>query len=289
MAEISTSVVYPAGIAPALGHLNSSRNEIELFVEDTSALNVWRTILRKFLPPDIVFNDPIPLGGRDRVLEECRKDQADDGRKKLYIIDADLDLAKGLRKPNLKHLYRLRAYCIENYLLEAGALVKLAQVLDVDVSEDEARKKLDFDNWISLNDASVRKLFVCYAISHYLCPEQPTVSYFIGRLCAAGCREGVVCESKVNARIIRIYREIRSVHSYDVTRETYTRMRNNCDRMCTLRFVSAKDCLLKLIFARLHFFFGNMRSDQMKVLLAGFIPTSVDPHLLRRLSKICNS
>ena len=141
---MTTSVIYPLGIAPALGHLNSSGNEIEIFVEDTSNLNVWRNVLRKFLPEGVAFSDPIPLGGRPQVLEECRRDQVEDGRKKLYIIDADLDLLRGCRKPKLKHLYRLRGYCIENYLLQEDALIEVAQILDTDASEADARNKLVF-------------------------------------------------------------------------------------------------------------------------------------------------
>ncbi|MBL3598161.1 DUF4435 domain-containing protein, partial [Rhodovulum sulfidophilum] len=144
---MSTSVVYPEGIAPALGHLNSARNDIEIFVEDTANLNVWRSIIQKFLPEGVSFYDPIPLGGRKAVLEECRRDQANDGRKKLYIIDADLDLLMGRPKPRLRHLYRLRAYCVENYLIQEDAFLEAAQIIDPNISKEDARTLMDFAGW----------------------------------------------------------------------------------------------------------------------------------------------
>lgn len=286
---MNTSVVYPVGIAPALGHLNSTRNDIEIFVEDTSSLNVWRKLLKKFLPAGVVFNDPIPLGGRDRVLQECRNDQRNDGRKKLYIIDADLDLVKGLGKPRLKHLYRLRAYCIENYLFHEDTLLELAQVLDVNASAADARARLDFQNWISQNSGAIRKLYNCYAVTSLLRPDLPTISYFVGRLCVDDSRDGILCKVKVNSRLMHLYREIRAVHSRDTLRDCLSKIESNSSKMSVLVFVSAKDCLFKLAYERLTQKFGSMRPDHMKVLMAEFTQVSVDPYLRARLHKICNN
>ena len=89
---MSTSVVYPAKSAPAIGYLKRSSNDVEIFVEDTANPNMWVKLLKKYLPSSIRLNSVTPLGGRKNVLDACKEDQAIDDRKKLYIIDGDLDL-----------------------------------------------------------------------------------------------------------------------------------------------------------------------------------------------------
>ena len=205
---MTTSVVYPIGIAPALGHLHGSRNDIEIFVEDSSARNIWREILKKILPEGVKFEDPIQLGGRNRVLEECRRDQANDGRKRLYIIDADLDLLIGKPKPRLKHLYRLRAYCIENYLLNETALIDVATFLDVDASPEQARMKLDFEEWINSNRDILKNLFICYASSNHLSEQHQTIGYSVTRLAKSHPSSDILCPSKSGIRVFYLYRKV---------------------------------------------------------------------------------
>lgn len=101
---MNTSATYPPRAAKALGHLKANNNDIEIFVEDKSSPNLWLKLIRKYLPRDIRLSSVTVLGCRDNVIRACRADQIWDNRKKLYIIDGDLDLLQGRRKPRLRHL-----------------------------------------------------------------------------------------------------------------------------------------------------------------------------------------
>lgn len=205
---MNTSVVYPAGIAPALGHLNSFQNDIEIFVEDTTGINMWRNVLRAFLPAGTAFSAPIQLGGRDRVIDECKKDQEDDGRRKLYIIDGDIDILLGRKKPRLKHLYRIRSYCIENYLIQEKALIDLACILDPEVDEWTAAEKLDFEDWMLRISRELVGLFVCYGTSLSLGGGGRTIGYHVAGLARPHPNHFFICERKAGRRIFSIYRRL---------------------------------------------------------------------------------
>jgi hypothetical protein len=286
---MTTSAVYPAGVAPALGHLHSSLNDIEIFVEDTANRNIWRNILKKFLPEGIAFSDPIPLGGRPRVLEECQLDQSDDGRKRLYIIDADLDILKGIPEPNLKHLYQLRAYCIENYLLQEDALVKVAQVLDTNLSEQDARNQLDFSGWKYSNEQKYRNLFICYATVNSLDEQHQTVGFWVGNLSQSRPLHDELCPVKTATRVISLYRTIRQGFSKETVREVHMRISKNSQNIDYFTYVSGKDCLLKMLLVRLKRLFGHMRDDQITVLLSDYISPDIDPDLRLKLEQICST
>lgn len=285
---MTTSVVYPLGIAPALGHLHSSRNDIEIFVEDSSAKNVWRELLKNFLPDGIQFEDPIQLGSRKNVVDECRRDQIADGRKKLYIIDADLDLLKGVPKPNLRHLYRLRSYCLENYLLNEPALVDVVTLLDVDASPAQAKASLRFSEWVEKNSSLLTKLFVCYATSHQLAEQHQTIGYSVVRLAQDSPLNDELCPSKTGVRIFGINRLVCRDVGPGPLREFSSVVQSNSSRLGPLRFASGKDYLLPLIRARLRRLFGSqLPPDTLKVLLARATTKDIDPYLYRRLSSIC--
>lgn len=285
---MTTSVVYPAGVSSALGHLFSFGNEIEIFVEDTSNRNVWRNIIRKFLPEGVGFSNPIPLGGREKVLEECRLDQGDDGRRKLYIIDADLDLLQERPVPNLKFLYRLKAYCIENYLFQEDALIRLAQVLDGDVSEADARARLDVASWKQRNGPQFQRLFAGYATANLIDERYQTINYWIGRLAKAPPNSCDLCSEKTNIRWRQLMRQILEESPISEVRNAYAEISLRAAGMDFCTYTSGKNGLLNLMIARLKNLFGHMKEDQMKVLLAEYMSPEVDPDLKLRLQQICD-
>jgi len=284
---MSTSAVYPTGIAPALGHLNSSNNEIEIFVEDTSNKNIWRAVLKNFLPSGTKFNDPIQLGGRKKVIEECMNDQIHDSRKKLYIIDGDLDIIRKTKKPNLKNLYRLRSYCIENYLLNEEAIFEASTIMDPDCSQLEAKNKLKLDLWKSDNKTLLTRIFICYAVANKFAEDHKTVGYHVTRLTRSHPSNDNICPDKTFRRTFSLYKT--SVISNDISSvKNYKNLiEKNCSTIDFHRFVSGKDYLLPLLGARLKNNLKYRLSDaSLKVILAKSTSSSVDPYLARRLKKI---
>jgi hypothetical protein len=283
-----TSAIYPTGIAESLGHLNSSRNEIEIFVEDTANLNMWRRILRAFLPDGIRFNDPIQLGGRERVLEECRADQARDCRRRLYIIDADMDFLHGVEKPRLKHLYRIRAYCIENYLCHQSALLEVCQDLDVDASEADARARLDLSNWTNANRELMEYLFVCYAVVRRLEPQIATVDYSFERLIQPAPYMDLLCPRLTKSRVFSLLRELRRNRTRGEISAAFSEVQENISGIDCMKYVSGKSFILPLILKRIRREFGGgLSNEQFKASFSRNLSPSVDPYLAARLKRIC--
>lgn len=286
---MTTSVFYPAKAAPALGFLKSSINDIEVFVEDSAAPNMWVKLLKRFLPIGIKLNSVNTLGSRKNVLAACKADQKDDDRKKIYIIDADFDILKGKPKPKLKHLYRLRTYCVENYLLQEDSFTTLATTFDTNISEINAKATLNFDGWLARNSERLSSLFICYAVSNELNEPEQTVGYSIHQLYIEGANDCNLCPSRTNARIINLYKEVRKINSISDTRVVFNRIKVNAEAASVVIFSSGKDYIVPAVYSLMKRHFGmNVKLDVFKIMLAENINISVDPYLSRRLRKICH-
>jgi hypothetical protein len=96
---------YSPRSARAISLLKAFYNDIAIFVEDKASPNMHLLICRRVLGEGVRLSSVNPLGGRDAVVGACRLDQTVSPRKRLYVIDGDLDLLMGRAKPKLKHLY----------------------------------------------------------------------------------------------------------------------------------------------------------------------------------------
>ncbi len=284
---MTTSVLLPAKAARALGYLKSSHNDIEIYVEDTSAQNVWIKLLRVYLPKHIRLNSVNMLGSRNAVLEACKLDQRLDERKKLYIIDSDLDLLRGIPKPKLRHLYRLRAYCVENYLIEPRAIVSAITVIKPDIVEEQVFHSLNLDAWLLRNEQLLAALFICYAVTFELASANDTISYSVHRLINKKNRNGDLCGSMVYSRIITLYRSVRQQRGKEETRAVYNRIRARADKIGVYRFVSGKDYLFPLINLLVSKTFKcNLPMKTFLTLIAQTLEAPQDRYLVTRLRSV---
>ena len=217
----------------------------------------------------------------------CKADQGNDGRKKLYIIDGDLDLLLGRPKPRLRHLHRLRRYCVENYLLEEGALVLAATILNPRLEIGILRQERDYPEWLDRNRDSLLGLFVFYAVAFELKREEQTVRYSVFKLLNHGDGEYGLCRESVFRRVLGLYRTVRMDCTKEEAREIYQRVRTNANHGGAERFVSAKDYILPLVFLRLKAKFRvNIPLNSFKALVAQCMEGPLDPYLLRRLRQV---
>lgn len=287
---MTTSVVYPAKAAQAIGFLKSSSNDIEVFVEDSSNPNMWVKLLRKYLPSHIRLSSVTPLGGRKQVIEACQADQAIDGRRKIYIIDGDLDLLQGNRKPNLRHLYRLRAYCVENYLLREEALIEIATIFDGKVDEVTAQSKLNYAAWKNDNSPLIEKLFLAYAVSDFVLNTKiETVGFSVSRITKRHPHNDTLCPQKTYLRIFQVYKETRKSANKTGCRSCLTSTRARLHSKNILDLASGKDCIMPLIYARMKNLFKlSVNMNTFLNLLADKANDKFDPYLSRRLAKICS-
>lgn len=285
-----TSAKYSPLAAKAMGRLKSSGNDIEVFVEDTSSMNTWVRLLRNFLPAHIKLSSVSMLGCRDNVLTACKLDQENDGRKKLYIIDADMDLINNKPKPKLRHLYRLRGYCLENYLLNEDAIVTLLVYTKPKMKEADIRSKLNYATWLAQNSDLLRSLFICYAIIMEETPTKkpPTVKYSAYKL-LDNTNRGSFCPKLTNKRIINLYKGLRQHISKSELREIYTQTTSITQNAHVETIVSGKDYLIPPLEEHIKQEFGvGLSLKDKTVILADHTRNTVDRYLYKRLQTICS-
>lgn len=282
-----TTVKYPPKAAVAIGHLKSHSNDIDIFVEDKGNPNLWVKLLRRLIPSSIRLSSVTPLGGRAEVMRACKADTGKGGRRRLYIIDADMDLIMRRPKPKLRNLYRLRRYCVENYLIHESSFIEALTTLNPVLSEVDARSRTDVDGWLARNQLRLRDLFVSYATARDLGWLGSTISYPCHRL----LRDTVsfdLCPSLTRARVRGIYKMLIQEHGVQVVRERAKTFSMNADRSEPLIYSSAKGYILPLLYEiskRVGSF--SLTREAFSTILARFAAQNVDPYLKRRLSILC--
>jgi len=231
-------------------------NDVDVYVEDTGLgyRKIFKELLRKAFPSEFSIEQIFPIGSRDEVICECKKDQSYSGRKRVYIIDGDLHIINGIEKIELKGLFILPRYCIENFLLSKESIIHTAYEEDPEMDLEDIELNLGFDNWLQENQDPLTNLFILYAISHKMNPSEQTIGYKVSKLCTSN--NGVVCPIKIDQRIADLKAKILSQLSERELDEEITYLKNRVylkgDTL--LRFVSGKDYLLPLIISRLKSF-----------------------------------
>jgi len=239
-------------------------------------------LFRKILPEGVRLRSVNQLGGRKAVVEACKRDQADDGRKKLYIIDGDFDHYHSRPRPRLKHLYRLRAYCVENILIHETAAVGVAAHADTNTAEDVVAIRLDFRQWISEITRKLGSLFVVYATAEALGAGVTTVSFPVQRL----VESGRLSASKIRQRMLQVARGVCKrvgLRAYRLQRRIIQENAKTL-RMTVESLISGKHYLLPLLQRRLQEMFRYRGSpDQLRTHLAENYNPNVEAWLRKRL------
>tara|TARA_R110001583_G_scaffold61489_1_gene181622 strand:- start:357 stop:1223 length:867 start_codon:yes stop_codon:yes gene_type:complete len=284
---MKTTAILPARASQGLAHLQSQKNDIVVFVEDNAGRNLWKKVLRKFLPAGKKIENVNPLGGRKNVLDACKADLNKSGPPRLYIIDADLDIIKGKSKPRLKNLYRLRRYCVENYLIHDDGFVHIAQTFDADIDESNAKNQIDSSGWIQRNSVALRQLFIWYAVASELNCRAQTVKYHLSRLTQNNSAKFDICQVKTKIRLIGLYRELRRNHSRAEIVDLLKKYEENIRRKTELEFVSGKTYIIPGLEPLLKRDFGvNLTASAFSSMLAEKMPPAVDPYLKRTISNL---
>jgi Protein of unknown function (DUF4435) len=278
-------IKYSPRSARAIGLLKAFYNDIEIFVEDNASPNMHLLICRSILGNATRLESVNSLGGKDAVLEACRLDQAADTRKRLYVIDGDLDLILGRAKPRLSHLYRLRAYCVENLLLSQAAVEAVCLQSAPRLQPFQVRAMLDFNTWLASIAKELVPLFITYGIARLIQPTIQTVGVSVHQLCVQqhGCP--TLNRVKVFSRIRTVFRQIVVQASSIKIKTARLKIEANCGGgVSDLRYVSGRDHILPLLYHRLRSEFGfRGTTEQLKVQLAAQYNSSAEPFYARTL------
>lgn len=280
-------ISYNARAARALAFLKRAYNDVEIFVEDTTSLNMWTKLLRAMLPDHLRLTSINMLGGRENVIKACQLDQASDGRQKLYIIDGDLDYLCGRRKRPLKFLYRLRAYCVENLLISKHSLVEIAFDSDACSSRSDAEAKLDYANSLAQFDDLLKSLFVIYATASMLDSRLTTVKFPVEKLLDSSANEIRLSKAKIQTRCKRLLRELCREKTAITVRTTRRTIAARATDIPTSMSVSGKDYLLPAAHLHLRRSCGYRGTiEQLKAHLARVFDPNSEPYLKRRMQAL---
>ena len=143
----------------------SYRNDIDIYTEDKEAdKEFYKALFKNLLGEKIIINDITPLGCKTNVVNAYRNQNKNDGRKKIFIVDGDLELINKNNVISEKNLVVLDSYCIENYLIEENGIISLLYYSSGTESLENLKNKLNFDRWLSYNATTLTTLFINFAI-----------------------------------------------------------------------------------------------------------------------------
>ncbi|WP_417020904.1 DUF4435 domain-containing protein [Candidatus Phyllobacterium onerii] len=277
-------ISYSARAVRAIGFLKAAYNDIEIFVEDTANPTMWLRLIQKLVPPHIRLESVTPLRGRDRVVDACRRDQQADGRRRLYIIDGDYDHLLGRKKPRLRYLHRLRAYCSENIIVREQSLVEIGLDCSVTASRHAVATKLDYQNLIETYEHLLRELFIVYAATHLICSKIQTVGISIMEFTSNNLIDPKKIRKRMSDVIRQVRREGKSLEFSVMRKEARTRASSLPLEM----IVSGKDYIFPIVYVHMRSKFsfrGNQ--EQLKVLLAREFQPLYSPHLSLAIRRSC--
>lgn len=227
-------------------------NDIDIYIEDTAPgyRKIFKELLIRVFSNELKIDQIFPVGSRDMVIEECSKNQ-EGNRKRIFIIDGDLYLLHENNQINLKGLFILPRYCIENYLIHETSIIDVLYEEVPELEKVQIANDLKFNDWIKANDTILTELFKIYALCKKYFPQEQTVAYKVSNLCKDN--SGELCSTKVSLRIESLKQKLISLIGESIFTIEYEklsqRIANESHKM--LRYASGKDYLFPLINMRL--------------------------------------
>lgn len=228
-------------------------NDVDIFVEDTAneSRKVYVELLNRVLGKKLSVTQIFPIGSKPTVVKRCASDQGVRARPAIYIIDGDYDSALQMPMPPLIRLYRLDAYCIENYLLDPAAIVDV--ISDETVEHDEVRIAQDLDllGWLNHVASPMTKLLTAL-IAAYRCQcGLPTVKFDLNRI--QGLHRDHVDPAKVDSLVAEYAAKIDLKFGVDAYRSlaASVRPRGVSDEVFFTRHCSGKYVLMPLLRSRI--------------------------------------
>lgn len=248
-------------------------NDIDIYIEDTAFgySKLFCILFSRVFEGKYKVGKIFPLGGRQAVLKEHAENESD--RPSIYIVDGDLYLLAGDIVNNVRGLYKFPYYCVENILCDHESLLTILDEEDPEKDLPRINGLFNYQEWLITNEEKLFSLFVEYAVSMLLNPQEKTVAFKVSDL--VSCNRGVLDQNKLQKRIGDL--RILSIACSSI--EEYQTVRNKIlhdfelSGLNKLDVVSGKDYLFPLLKTR------------AKSIVKTKIP---DLNFKMRLAKICN-
>ncbi|MEN6321633.1 MAG: DUF4435 domain-containing protein [Syntrophaceae bacterium] len=280
----------------AIVHLFRPYNDIDIYIEDTSIRNMYEVLINRILNGKARVNRIFPLGGREAVIDACEKDQTDSKRRRLYIIDGDLDLLVGYEEPNLRYCYRLGVCNSENLIICKESVEEIAYEFLPDKNRTQISKIIRFSNFFNKTIKELTGLIIIYGAYYSLMSANSeskikTTGYNVTQLCESKSRSMLLSKKKIKERIAFIETELNKNFKKTVVktkiREIKERIPNEEEKIAKL--IPGKTYLLPLIYHHLHNkikYTGNLK--ELRVRLSRYCRIDKDQNFVEAIQNVSN-
>lgn len=265
-----TKLKYSNQVLKTTALFYSNFNDLDIFVEDKGKgdYEFYLELLKKLTEEKVKIRKIFQLGGRDKVIEACKKENnKKNNRKSVYIIDGDIDLILN-ESIKLDKLFILDVYCIENYLIEKEAIIDIIhETLGVE-SKGKIEKKLNFDICIKSISKNLIKFFLLLAIS-----KKYNLGIKFGNiteLISNNKGKPYLDKKKLNVKIQSLKKELIKEIKIKKLKEELSLLERlwGYSPETLLKIVSGKDYLLPLVNFKIKCFCPiNIKTESLKIRL----------------------
>lgn len=262
---------YSNSAIKGYSYLYRPYNDIEVFIEDDTCKNMWIIVINKVLEGIAKIVTVFPLGGRNSVIDACKKDE-DYSHPKIYVIDGDFDFIFK-KAPELDRLFRLNVYCVENLLFSENAILEVAFQSDTNTPKIELYKKINFNGLANELREKFKELFINYLIIYRSGDSLKNVGINIFYFIKINRRCIKILEEKINNRINennRILNQKYGNNDISKIRQDVIRILNQ-KKVDILQIISGKEYLIPYIYHFLKIKFHYQGTlNQLKVVLSKY-------------------
>lgn len=279
-------IQYPPKSSVALGYLRSRNNEIEIYVEDTACKFVWENLIEIANVKKYKIKNINRMGGKENVINACINDQSDKKRKRLYIVDGDLDKITGKRYKKLNFFYKIKSYCIENILVDESEILKLAKISCSDDEIGTIERKLNY-NVFDENISKLKSLFLIFGIIQRNKLGIVNVSMGVTDFISHENKKAIIDGRKIFKKILLLSREIIAKIGYDKYYSEISRVKKISKNIDHMNIVSGKDYIIPFL---VFYFHGRIKyknsHDVLKKYLSANCNFSKEPGLKKAISSM---
>lgn len=262
-------VAWPQRALVALRKLYEPLQDVDVYIEDTNDEPFYGHLLKRVAGDDVRVQRVFACGGRGGVIEAAKNYAAE--RPALFLIDGDLDWVLGEDAPLQEdaRVYRLDAYCIENFLI-CGRGAEMLLMQEGVLTERQAVDALKFEEWLEHVSPPLIKLFGAFSVARKYAPAHKTVSLGVGRMCVDMRGVAVLDFDKVRLYTEEAIAAAKNAlgNNVEVDRKFAEVLERTQRLEAPDRIVSGKDFLLPLLDFHLRRFGCKVRRDSLRVRLA---------------------
>ena len=140
---------YSPRALPAIVKILERLNDLNVFVEDATAENIYKVFFRRLLPSNVRISKVFQCAGRSGVIAAAVDAKFNHLKHTIFLIDGDLFLLCGEKYFIPPNVFKLDMYCIENGLISLNSAENLAYECEPDHSLETVQFNLGLEEWFN--------------------------------------------------------------------------------------------------------------------------------------------